>query len=389
MIYHYCSLETFKNIIYNREIWLSDIKKMNDTSEANEVYNILQKSYFEILEKILILEEKEYKNSLVTEITEKLKKDFPDKKYKNIIGEINKIKLKKDSNELTRLREDSGRILGILIFRNENQKINKYISCFSKQGDILSQWRNYANDAKGISLGFSQEKMKAILNKINTNNKNISFELETVKYISNEEKEYKKILEKIEFINKEIEKEYIKLCSDLSSFILRDLYKEIKIINLEEGMNETNKQNIISFLKEQTIEIIATMTAESLNLKNMGEGFKKGIINFFKTSAFFKNSYFLEEDEIRILLIENEENEINEGTEENQTKVSNINYRIKSENTFIKYRKIVFSFEDFINVINKVYIGPKCNIAKEEMEKFLEKNGMKNIEVIKSTIPYN
>lgn len=28
------------------------------------------------------------------------------------------------------------------------------ISCFSKNGDLLSQWRAYAEDGKGFSIGF-------------------------------------------------------------------------------------------------------------------------------------------------------------------------------------------------------------------------------------------
>jgi len=33
-------------------------------------------------------------------------------------------------------------------------KSSKYVSCFSCNGDLLSQWRAYANQGKGISIGF-------------------------------------------------------------------------------------------------------------------------------------------------------------------------------------------------------------------------------------------
>ncbi|HIG0361780.1 TPA: DUF2971 domain-containing protein [Clostridium sporogenes] len=35
-----------------------------------------------------------------------------------------------------------------------------YICCFSKESDILSQWRAYAEDGKGVSIGFDLEKLK-------------------------------------------------------------------------------------------------------------------------------------------------------------------------------------------------------------------------------------
>lgn len=32
-----------------------------------------------------------------------------------------------------------------------------YVTCFSEQGDLLSQWRAYAQDGEGISIGFNRE----------------------------------------------------------------------------------------------------------------------------------------------------------------------------------------------------------------------------------------
>lgn len=33
ILYHYCSLETFQNIVENKSIWLSDVQKSNDSKE--------------------------------------------------------------------------------------------------------------------------------------------------------------------------------------------------------------------------------------------------------------------------------------------------------------------------------------------------------------------
>ncbi|MFY9410850.1 MAG: DUF2971 domain-containing protein [Methanosarcina flavescens] len=37
-----------------------------------------------------------------------------------------------------------------------------HIACFSKKGDLLSQWRAYANDGKGISIGFDRRYFESI-----------------------------------------------------------------------------------------------------------------------------------------------------------------------------------------------------------------------------------
>ena len=37
-----------------------------------------------------------------------------------------------------------------------------HIACFSKDGDLMSQWRAYANDGKGISIGFNREYFESI-----------------------------------------------------------------------------------------------------------------------------------------------------------------------------------------------------------------------------------
>lgn len=38
----------------------------------------------------------------------------------------------------------------------------KFISCFSEEPDILSQWRAYADDGAGFSVGFSVDQLEAV-----------------------------------------------------------------------------------------------------------------------------------------------------------------------------------------------------------------------------------
>ena len=48
-LYHYCSLETFISIIRNSSIWLSDVKKSNDSKELiwlrQHYYNYILDKY--------------------------------------------------------------------------------------------------------------------------------------------------------------------------------------------------------------------------------------------------------------------------------------------------------------------------------------------------------
>ncbi len=113
--YYYCSLNTFLNIIKNRQIYLSDPLKMNDEKEIRwylEKLNENQKNDGEYS----IFEQMRFRSSINFE-------------YEELVETINR-----------------------------GQK-SIYISCFSKSNDILSQWRAYADDGKGVAIGFNLEKL--------------------------------------------------------------------------------------------------------------------------------------------------------------------------------------------------------------------------------------
>ncbi len=46
---------------------------------------------------------------------------------------------------------------------------SQFISCFSKKKDLLSQWRGYGDNAKGVSIGFDETKLVKYINNINQN----------------------------------------------------------------------------------------------------------------------------------------------------------------------------------------------------------------------------
>lgn len=112
ILYHYCSVETFYNVIKESKLWLSDIEKSNDYRECVACREIVD-------EKI-----KEYLNN-----------DNQALKAWNTWYER--------GNETT-----FSRTFGV---------------CFSESEDQLSQWRGYAQNGKGLAIGFD----KKILEELN------------------------------------------------------------------------------------------------------------------------------------------------------------------------------------------------------------------------------
>jgi hypothetical protein len=105
MIYHYCNAFVFESIRNTKEIWLSDITKMNDKGEY--------KSGYEIIREVL--------------------KEF------NL-----------DDHDIVNEMSDD----------NLNETFQILIGCFSNNGDTKSQWSEYAENGTGVSIGFNEEKIK-------------------------------------------------------------------------------------------------------------------------------------------------------------------------------------------------------------------------------------
>ena len=107
IIYNYCSAETFLKIIESKKLLLTSTKTMNDA---------LEMEWFKGL----------FINILNNKLSEGVSKDIVDSIYTNVIINMSP----------------------------------RYISCFSESGDMLSQWRAYADDGRGIAIGFSIDNMK-------------------------------------------------------------------------------------------------------------------------------------------------------------------------------------------------------------------------------------
>lgn len=115
IIYHYTTLETLIKIIENQSLWATNTRFLNDRDE------------FFHGQKIII----------------KLLKDFIDQE--NFDREYIEI-LKAAVTNLERFA-----------------KTNQFVICFSNNGDLISQWRAYANNGKGVSIGFDRTSLTSSL----------------------------------------------------------------------------------------------------------------------------------------------------------------------------------------------------------------------------------
>lgn len=111
-VYHYTELPTLIKIVETQQLWATDLNYLNDSTEFSHGV------------------------ALIKEITQRIATD-------DNRGILNQIVL-----ESKRLYQS-----------------DRYVACFSKKGDLLSQWRAYANNCKGVSIGFNQRELKSCLDR--------------------------------------------------------------------------------------------------------------------------------------------------------------------------------------------------------------------------------
>lgn len=278
IIYHYCSVGAFQKIIETSTIWLTHARQTNDANEGVRYINHLQ--------------------SIVNSIS------YINDEEKSIAHTI--LQIHKDRIEFP------------------------YIGCFSTKADLLSQWRAYGDDGKGIAIGFEVGKIP-------------HFDLLKHKH------------------------------GDCIKF---------PIILDEINYDDINNED--EFLEK----IIQSCLLIYRNTKNKNQAVDAGVHGLNLLSVFSKNKGFEEEQEVRIAyfpcyfdLLANL----------NQLPIKNINkmdlkFRT-NKNNLISY----FEFKFSQDAIQKIILGPKCSIDKNQLTLFLNKYSpdvCRNNGVRKSSISY-
>lgn len=281
IFYHYCSLDTLHKIIEGKTIRLSNIDRMNDSNEGKDI--------------------EKFAKDIIEDMHESLKEQY------------------------------------------YNQRI--YISCFSKGKDILSQWRAYGDDGRGVAIGF-----------------NLS-ELQIPEIILNEDYQLglTHMLGRAEVIYTSTEKE-----------------KTVAKIDTTPRMRRLNPGGV------------QAMITGSLN----------EFSEVVKLKPIFKDEYFIEEKEVRLIYYCNSDFIKKKSIPLNYEDGSNYDYKLNDKfkyivknNQMVDYIELNIAKENE-NISNKlikeIVLGPKASIDTDDyiLRKFLEDNGLGEIVISKSQGSY-
>lgn len=111
IVYHYCSPSGFHGIVTSKQLWLGNVHFMNDSGEQTHLIG----------------------------------------KAEKLLGEM--------------ARGANGQYIQPLIDNFTKLRLTPYACCFSVEGDLLSQWCAYADDATGFAVGFASEWLQEQKNK--------------------------------------------------------------------------------------------------------------------------------------------------------------------------------------------------------------------------------
>ncbi|MEA4914413.1 MAG: DUF2971 domain-containing protein [Petrimonas sp.] len=137
-LYHYCSVDTFKIIAEKKTLRLSEIAKSNDSMECQWMEKVIVPSMIEEYVRGLIKRKKLGANESIHDLDKSISLYTA-----NAIKEVD------------------------YFFNGEDGTIHNrvvFATCFSKWSDQLSQWRGYACDGAGLSLGFDTKMFQPFIN---------------------------------------------------------------------------------------------------------------------------------------------------------------------------------------------------------------------------------
>lgn len=314
ILYHYCSTNTAYEILKSKTLRMSDITKSND---YDEIY-----SFFP---------------GILDAIADKYKEDEFELLYRN----------RKNRDALSLLLEMEYNYIDDLF---KGGGLTSFVVCFCEEGNLLSQWRGYADDAKGCSIGFSEKEINELCIKENN-----LFTLAKVKY---------KTSKQLSVIIANSAKKILKGLRDIRNVIERDL--EVFVRN------------------GKTDDIIALI-------------FHKWVCKFIINSLQYKNYAYKEEREWRLFFNCNVKEQVDLvfsdekiDTLFNDDLIKKLRNRIDfkvTNNNIIPFFPVEL-FELSKNPIKEIYLGPENRIREKDFELLCAKFGYKNIRLKCSSISY-
>lgn len=315
-LYHYCANEKFYSILKGQSIRMGDISKSNDSLELQLFFPELHHTIFQ---------------------------RYKDKPFRFKLGEFSGVDAMRELLYRSERYWDG---------RFENGNFSNFVVCFSEEKDCLSQWRGYADDGNGGSIGFSLETLR--------------------QYCYNSNGVLR--LEKVEYLNDQALGEVI---SSYADFILDNLV-DLRDWALKNFTNDDLSPKTDYIVRSEFNNMIADAFSHSLRYKMMP---------------------FHEEQEWRMYLstegVKNPEWVINKSTpyygpEDLDRTLNFLNNRIDlryTNNDLIPFCPLRFDeFPD--NPVVEVWLGPKNKARQNDVDLFLRKYGYEKVDVYYSNITY-
>lgn len=273
-IYHYCNMASLCSIVESHNIWLSNSYVMNDSRENTWIIPFIRQCSSE-------------------------------------------------------LRSDkTAELLDNILMHYDLNTFTPYVASFSKEGDVLSQWRAYADDGAGVSVAFDpltfgvqrQPPHLAVTKQGNTGLADVIYDTE-------------------------FQENYV-----------RSVFRS----------------NVDTYLA---------------NPKARVDNYSVGAVASLRMMApLFKNPAFQEEQEVRIIHIpmimgDKEDNLILDGS------VSPLRFRAVGDR-LTSYFELPLSTQEGIEPIVEVITGPKSRANHSEIRNMLSHNGYRNVSVVRSKASY-
>lgn len=237
----------------------------------------------------------------------------------------------------------------ILRYEFDRGGVTNFVVCFCEEGDVLSQWRGYADNGKGCSLGFSVKELEDYCN--------------TYKGILRfEQVDYKTVKE----INVTIVEEALKVLNELRG--LRNW--------IVENLPSLNEEKIDKMFQYYFHQMISSVLMSSLKYKN--ETFKEEQEwRLFFSQQIYKYAKWIYGDE-----------EIETIVYDDMLKVikNRIEFNVTSDD-LIPFYPIKFT-EISPNPIKQVIVGPQNKIMEKDFSLYVASNKLNYIDFKYSRISY-
>lgn len=315
-IYHYCTADTFMAIMRNKCIRLSDLNKTNDFQEKKWASKLIPQ----------VLKERFIANGINFDLEEKYWYD-----------ESSPSHLQYYKNEMNR------------ILFNEKPI---FITCFSQNGDLLSQWRAYSQDGTGISIGFDYKKLKSL-----HNCNNMLFEKVCYKETEQKTKLGALIDSGISYMKRMFSEDKVKISEDFNVYFENEFDCFCEVLMDYIGQVGCTIKNP-AFSEEEEIRIIYDPHFPVRDVE--------GDLELSDAQSFFNN-------------VENVGDFV----------LKPINYFYRN-NQLVPYCDLDFSKLINQNIINEIVIGPKCDFSEDDVYYYLFIQGFdaNHINIKKSLASY-